>query len=186
MQKRYDRFEQIRKEHTLTDDEIDLITKIAVGKDESLDECFNHILSETLSLRSLTNDIDTPQKASEAKKHVSNENKIAKLTARLKRSEDQWEKQEEIIAKAEAKKEELETLVESLSDEVEIIQGQQKLLGPERLNEISSKYLDDLSTLMDIVLQVSEVLGDEDIESELPYLSPYLQEYMENGEIDES
>ena len=181
------RFEQIRKDHTLTDDEINLITQIAIGKNETLDECYEYILSEALKLRRLTNDIDTPQKASEAKKYLSNESKVTKLTARLERTADQIVKQEEALLKATEKRNELLQLQESLSEEVRIIHTLQKLLGPERLNELSSKYLDDLSNLMDTVLQVSEVLGDDvDLENELPYLSPYVQEYMENGEIDES
>ena len=88
----YETFENIRKDHTLTNDEIGLLTEIGSKQNEDFTESFDLIHGTVIEMRKIVEVIDSPQKASEAKKYLSNQKKIETKTAQALRIQEQVEK----------------------------------------------------------------------------------------------
>lgn len=168
----YETFENIRQEHTLTDDEIGLLTEIGSKQNEDFEDAFGLIHSTIIDMRGLVNVLESPQKASEAKKYLSNQKKIDTKMAQAGRIQDQLERAVE-------KAKELQAKFDDKMLEVTAIEAMQGTLGPDRLEKISEEYFIKLDDLTDTIVDVSTVLYEEhkDLTDILPFVVPYITEY---------
>lgn len=185
-----DKFNTIKEDHPLTDDEMRLLTEVSKKQNPQLSEALQEIHDSALELRIIERKILNPQSASEIKKHGTLLRKIGAiqkkeeaLAKRVQATIDKKEKLELQLEELNSKFEEFELSKEVLEKDKKQYEEEADLIGPNRLTSLSEEYLSKLSSLMEFSLEVEDLTEEteasfNDINEELPYLEAYTEEYL--------
>lgn len=181
------KFTEIREEHPLNDKETLLVGEIAGKQYPDFADGLQEITDTVIVLRGIANQIDMPQKASEAKKFGSTQRKIETKTKQAVRQLELADKCDVAIEKArkqleeaEAKKAQQLEKAEQLHAEIEELEAEANRIGPDRLQHLSKSYIDNLDSICEFIIGVDEIVTEEghpSIIETMPFLEPYIEEY---------